>query len=120
VVSPHSPSPLDDQVLSLGNRTHLHLDLCQSQDIRTGRHIAQDIADGRFSSGSREQTHGSDHEVLEGTVGVGGFGEVRGEIGDGGGFSERTGRGGEVSRLVEASGAGCEGGDKVVRRCVRG
>lgn len=64
-------SPLDDDVLSLRDRSELDLDLGEGENVRGGSHGLEELGDGGFGGRGGDDTHGSDHEVGHGAVTVG-------------------------------------------------
>lgn len=94
-------SPLDDKVLSLGNGTHLNLNLRQRQNIRRSGHVTQHIDRCALHTRGTKSTEGTDHKVGDVSGGVGVLGTVGAEIGDisGGG----RGGSGDISGSGEES-----------------
>lgn len=109
-------SPLDDQVLALRDGGHVDFNLGQSQDIGGSSHVGQNVADGGLGSRSGEKTHRADHEVGQGSVGVGVLSHVRGEVWDIGGGPLDSPRGREGSMLEDTSGTGCTRKNKLTLR----
>lgn len=76
-------TPLDDNVLALGDRGEIDLDLGHGQDIGGSGHVLEEFLNGRLGTSSGDSTKGSDHEVTEELVrGSGALGHVVAEVRD--------------------------------------
>jgi hypothetical protein len=100
--------PLDDDILPLWNRTEVHLDLGEREDVRRGGQVGEEVGDDRLGSGGGDETHGADHEVGVGAGGgLGGTGGVLGVVGYGGGLGRLLGRRRHGTGLEGGRGEGC-------------
>lgn len=73
-------SPLDDNVLALGDGSKLDFNLGESENVGRGGHGLQEFGDGGLGGGGGDDTHGSDHEVGKITVSIGVASAVGGEV----------------------------------------
>lgn len=91
--------------LTLGDGTHLNLNLRQSQNVRRSGHVTQHIDCCALHTRGTKGAEGTDHKVGDVSGGVGVLGTVGAEIGDisggGRGGSGDVSGGGEES-LLEA------------------
>jgi len=63
-------TPLNNDILALGDSSKVDLNLGQSQDISGSRHTGKEILDGGLGSSSRDHTESTNNKVGSSTVTV--------------------------------------------------
>lgn len=97
-------TPLDNDVLALGDRIETDFNLGLSQDIGGGGHVHEEVLNSSLGTNSRSETEGSGHEVGENLVRARGLvGSVFAETGN---LQGRLVLVGVAERAIEGGGLG--------------
>lgn len=107
-------SPLDDNVLALGDRAQINLNLGHGQNVGGSRHVDQELLNCALGSSSTDGTEGTDHEVrVELVLCLAAGGDIFSKVGNLSALAltlelERAGVSGG-GRAVGSNGGGAEG-----------